>query len=135
LRGSSESELKSHQLSRDPDAYFYTQQGKSSKVNTINDGSDHKATNSAFRTLGFSASEIDTTWNIVAAILHLVSKKFFQICNILAKIPGVAWDSLRNEGTREMNYGIIYKQSNRLVKACPSGDRGPRPVAREYNNI
>jgi hypothetical protein len=29
----------------------------------------------------------------------------------LAKISGVARDSLRNKGTREMNYGIIYKQS------------------------
>lgn len=79
MRGSSESELKTHHLSRDPDAYFYTRQGKSSKVNTINDGSDHKATNSAFKTLGFSASEIDAVWNVVAAILHLVSKESFQI--------------------------------------------------------
>jgi hypothetical protein len=73
LRGSSESELKNYRLSRDPDTYFYTQQGKSSKVNTINDGSDHRATNAAFKTLGFSNSEIDTVWSIVAAILHLVS--------------------------------------------------------------
>lgn len=79
MRGFTESELKAYQLSRDPDAYFYTQQGKSSKVNTINDGSDYKATNSAFKTLGFSSSEISTVWNIVAAILHLVSKKFFQV--------------------------------------------------------
>lgn len=71
LRGSSESELKNYRLSRDPDTYFYTQQGKSSRVNTINDGSDHKATNAAFKTLGFSNSEIDTVWSIVAAILHL----------------------------------------------------------------
>jgi hypothetical protein len=27
--------------------------------------------------------------------------------NILAKIPDVARDSIRNEGTREINYGII----------------------------
>jgi len=73
LRGSSESELKNYRLSRDPDAYFYTQRGRSSKVSTINDGSDHRATNSAFKTLGFSNSEIDTVWSIVAAILHLVS--------------------------------------------------------------
>jgi myosin-1 len=71
--------LKAYQLSRDPDAYFYTQQGKASKVNTINDGADHKATNSAFRTLGFSTAEVDTVWRIVAAILHLVSKKFFHM--------------------------------------------------------
>ena len=79
LRGSSESELKNYRLSRDPDTYFYTCQGNSSKVNTINDGSDYRATNAAFKTLGFSASEIDTVWNIVAAILHLVSKNFFHI--------------------------------------------------------
>ncbi|XP_069680956.1 unconventional myosin ID isoform X2 [Periplaneta americana] len=71
LRGSSESELKNLHLTRDPDAYFYTMQGKASKVNTINDSADHKATNSAFRTLGFSSEEIDTVWRIVAAILHL----------------------------------------------------------------
>jgi hypothetical protein len=28
---------------------------------------------------------------------------------ILAKIPDVAQDSIRNEGTREINSGIIYK--------------------------
>jgi hypothetical protein len=91
LRGSSESELRNHHLSRDPDAYFYTQQGKSSKVNTINDGSDHKSTNSAFKTLGFSASEIDSVWNIVAAILHLVSKESFQIfvkCPVCYSVSG-----------------------------------------------
>jgi myosin heavy subunit len=81
LRGAAEFELKAYQLSRDPDAYFYTQQGKSSKVNTINDGSDYKATNSAFKTLGFSTSEIETTWNIVAAILHLVRSSFRYILN------------------------------------------------------
>jgi myosin-1 len=73
LKGSSESDLKNYRLSRDPDAYFYTQQGKSSKVNTINDVTDSRATNAAFKTLGFSNSEIDTVWSIVAAILHLVS--------------------------------------------------------------
>jgi hypothetical protein len=30
---------------------------------------------------------------------------------LIAKIPGAAWDSIRNEGTREINYGIIHKQS------------------------
>jgi len=79
LRGSSESELKNYRLSRDPDAYFYTQQGRSSKVSTINDGSDHRATNSAFKTLGFSNSEIDTVWSIVAAILHLVSTNVWHV--------------------------------------------------------
>jgi hypothetical protein len=28
---------------------------------------------------------------------------------LLAEIPGVARDSIRNEGTREINYGIIKK--------------------------
>jgi hypothetical protein len=34
-----------------------------------------------------------------------------QFYDLLAKIPGVARDSIRNEGTLEINYGIIYKQS------------------------
>jgi hypothetical protein len=46
------------------------------------------------------------------SILTSFSKIFEKlIYTRLAKIPGVARDSLRNEGTREMNYGIIYKQS------------------------
>jgi hypothetical protein len=33
-----------------------------------------------------------------------------QTCiGLLAKMPGVAQDSIRNEGTREINYGIIQK--------------------------
>ncbi|KAJ9577049.1 hypothetical protein L9F63_006397, partial [Diploptera punctata] len=78
LRGSSDSELKNFHLGRDPDAYFYTNQGKSAKVNTINDGADHKATNSAFRTLGFSSAEIETVWKIVAAVIHLGNITFIS---------------------------------------------------------
>jgi hypothetical protein len=30
--------------------------------------------------------------------------------NILAEIPGVAQDSIRNKGTREINYGIMLRK-------------------------
>jgi hypothetical protein len=32
--------------------------------------------------------------------------------NLLAKIPGVARDSIRNDGTREINYGIYKNNYN-----------------------
>jgi hypothetical protein len=31
----------------------------------------------------------------------------YQVTNILAKIPGIPQDSIRNEGTQEIKYGII----------------------------
>jgi hypothetical protein len=37
----------------------------------------------------------------------MFSQKYFKIYNLLAEIPGVAQDSIRNEGTPEINYGII----------------------------
>jgi hypothetical protein len=37
---------------------------------------------------------------------------------LLAKIPGVARDSIRNEGTREINYGI-YKNNYNLLRCSP----------------
>ncbi|PSN38767.1 Myosin-IA [Blattella germanica] len=98
LRGSSEAELKNLQLARDPDAYFYTQQGKASKVNTINDSSDHKATNSAFRTLGFSNSEIETVWKIVAAVIHLGNITFKS----------------QDDSTRPADNGVVNKAAAML---------------------
>lgn len=41
------------------------------------DKSDFQATLSACKTLGFSDTDIKTTWKIVAAILQLVNTKQF----------------------------------------------------------
>lgn len=68
LRGCSDNDLKKYNLKRDPLKYNYTNQG----INEIlSEAHDYKATMSAFRTLGFSPDEIISTWQIVAAILHL----------------------------------------------------------------
>nr|CAD7410711.1 unnamed protein product [Timema cristinae] len=76
LSAASDSEAKSLSLTRDPEAYFYTRQGNSSKVEAISDRSDYKATAAAFKTLGFTAEETETLWRVVAAILHLGNVEF-----------------------------------------------------------
>lgn len=68
LRGCSDNDLKKYNLKRDPLKYNYTNQG----INEIlSEAQEYKATMGAFRTLGFSPEEISSTWQIVAAILHL----------------------------------------------------------------
>jgi hypothetical protein len=44
---------------------------------------------------------------------------------LLAEIPGVARNYIRNEGTREINYGLIYKVYN-LQRFFTPGERATR---------
>lgn len=48
--------------------YHYTNQGS---TETLTESSDYKVTCSAFRTLGFTSDELDTVWQVTAAVLHL----------------------------------------------------------------
>ncbi|KAL0268992.1 UNVERIFIED_CONTAM: hypothetical protein PYX00_010747 [Menopon gallinae] len=78
LSGCSDSELKASNLSRDPEAFYYTRQGGANKVEAISDRGDHKVVIAAMKALDFSQSEIETVWKIVAAILHLGNITFKQ---------------------------------------------------------
>ncbi|XP_073971326.1 unconventional myosin ID [Rhodnius prolixus] len=69
------SDMKMLELNGDPKSYFYTCQGTALPP-TDTDRANHRATVAACKTLGFTASEIDTLWRIVAAILHLGNIKF-----------------------------------------------------------
>lgn len=73
LRGSSDSELKQFDLSRDPSNYHFTNQGS---TETLSERNDYKTTSSAFKAFGFSVEEINTIWRTVAAILHLGNVQF-----------------------------------------------------------
>ncbi|XP_014242236.1 myosin-IA [Cimex lectularius] len=68
-------DMKMLELSGDPKSYFYTSQGSSSPP-TDNDRMNHRTTIASCKTLGFTASEIDTLWRVVAAVLHLGNIKF-----------------------------------------------------------
>jgi myosin heavy subunit len=82
LFGAPENELSKLYLRKDVDAYFYVSQGKAARVDSISDRQDYKNTMSAFRTLDFNASEVDTIWKIVAAILLLVGFYWYRTqCN------------------------------------------------------
>lgn len=60
--------MKQYNLSRDPAQYHYTNQGS---VEVLSEKSDHKATTTAFKVLGFTNEELQIVWKVVAAILHL----------------------------------------------------------------
>lgn len=76
LQGAPNDVLKKYKLKSDPQQYFYTRQGKSSKAETINDKSDYRAVCSAMKILEFSEEHSETLWRIVAAILHLGNIEF-----------------------------------------------------------
>ena len=46
-------------------------------VPTDTDRANHRATVAACKTLGFNATEVDTLWRVVAAVLHLVRMKHY----------------------------------------------------------
>ncbi|XP_046390857.1 unconventional myosin ID [Ischnura elegans] len=77
LCGSSDNELSRLHLKRDIGAYVYVRQaGQSARGDPSDDRPNYRATVSAFKTLGFTQSQIDTIWRIVAAVLHLGSVEF-----------------------------------------------------------
>jgi len=71
LNGCSEAELNKLRLVRDPAAYYFINNGRNNKT-ASSDRNDYKTVCSAMFTLGFSANETHTIWNIIAGILHLV---------------------------------------------------------------
>uniref|UniRef100_T1JD45 Myosin motor domain-containing protein n=1 Tax=Strigamia maritima TaxID=126957 RepID=T1JD45_STRMM len=76
--GSPDQELNKWKLKRDPDAYYFINQGKSPKVDSINDRTDYKTVNSALRILGLKPDRINSLWTILAAILHLGNAEFIS---------------------------------------------------------
>lgn len=71
LNGCSEGELNKLRLVRDPAAYFYVGAGNCNRASST-DKSDYKTITTALSVLGFTQNEMQTIWNIVAGILHLV---------------------------------------------------------------
>lgn len=81
--------LSEYGLAGDPSSYFYTSQGNSAKVSSIDDRADYKAVNDAMKVIGFG-QHASTFWKIVAAILHLGSLEFEEVGVEQAKIKSSA---------------------------------------------
>ena len=71
LNGCSEAEINKLRLVRDSAAYYYVSAGNFNKASST-DKSDYKTITSAMSTLGFTQNEVQTIWNVIAGILHLV---------------------------------------------------------------
>lgn len=70
LAACTEEDLKRLSLRNDPSKFTYTKHGGVSSL--PDDRSQYRATVSACKILGFSSQEIETLWNVVGAVLHLV---------------------------------------------------------------
>lgn len=68
MQGGSDNDIRKYQLNRNPSQYHYTNQGSNE---TLSEKSDYKQTMGAFKILGFTPDEVNTIWQVVAAILHL----------------------------------------------------------------
>lgn len=76
LYGCSDQRLSQLGLSRDANQYTYLKQGKVSKQPALNDSANYKQVEAAMKTLQFSAEEIQTIDQILAAIIHLGNVRF-----------------------------------------------------------
>ncbi|XP_070777425.1 unconventional myosin-Ig isoform X1 [Enoplosus armatus] len=75
LRGGSDKMLESYHLQNDPAVYTYTKEGAATATSN-NDRSSHKAVMSALEVIGFSKEEINSIYQILAAILLLGNMQF-----------------------------------------------------------
>ncbi|KAJ8680107.1 hypothetical protein QAD02_015894 [Eretmocerus hayati] len=71
INGCSETDLRTMRLVRDLSSYNYVRGSAGTNQTSSNDKSDYKAVMIAMATLGFTHTETQTIWNIVAGVLHL----------------------------------------------------------------
>ncbi|GFO41945.1 unconventional myosin-id-like [Plakobranchus ocellatus] len=76
LCGAQEGMLNDMQLSRDPRKYKFINQGGDHKVASLNDKQDFRAVMDAMKATGFSQDEINSAWQVVAAVIHLGNIEF-----------------------------------------------------------
>ncbi|KAM5273251.1 unconventional myosin-Ig [Ctenodactylus gundi] len=83
LRGCKEPELQKLHLERNPALYNFTRQGAglTTGVHGVMDSDEnsHQAVTEAMRVIGFSATEIELVYRILAAILHLGNIEFAEM--------------------------------------------------------
>nr|XP_032655503.1 unconventional myosin-Ig [Chelonoidis abingdonii] len=75
LLGTSDAQLASLHLCRDPAAYRFTSEGASNNL-LASDQSNFKDVAGAMKVIGFSLEEIDSVYKILATILHLGNVSF-----------------------------------------------------------
>ncbi|RUS84774.1 hypothetical protein EGW08_007458 [Elysia chlorotica] len=76
LSGAPENMINDMNLSRDPKAYKFVNQGGDHKVASLNDKQDFRGVMDAMKATGFSLDEISTAWQVVAAVIHLGNIEF-----------------------------------------------------------
>ncbi|XP_048754348.1 unconventional myosin-Id-like isoform X2 [Ostrea edulis] len=79
LYGAKDDKLKEYKLVREPQKYFYVNQGGDPKCATVHDRDDYRSVMNALKVMGFSYAHAEALWKIVAAILHLGNMEYVAI--------------------------------------------------------
>ncbi|XP_031569195.1 unconventional myosin-Ic-like isoform X2 [Actinia tenebrosa] len=134
LQGGDKDLLEKLQLERDPNEYFYLNQGECVKVSSINDQSDFKVVKNALSVIELTKEKQDALFSIVASVLHLGTLSFQEITegndhqitienarpvNIISKLLGCPEDVLEAALTsrtveakgEKMNTRLTYDQA------------------------
>lgn len=80
LAGMDKKKLQEFSLSRDPKQYFYLNQGKSEKVNSIDDAKDFEEVQKSLKSIAtFNEKTIAQLWQILASVLVLGNMEFAEV--------------------------------------------------------
>uniref|UniRef100_A0A7I4YGG7 Myosin motor domain-containing protein n=1 Tax=Haemonchus contortus TaxID=6289 RepID=A0A7I4YGG7_HAECO len=96
LRGFDDGHLKELGLTKDPNNYYYLNQGDCLQVSSINDAQDFKEVQRSFKAISsFKDAEIDELWSVIAGILHLGNLTFADSDNSTGHCHVVDEETLR----------------------------------------
>ncbi|XP_062611232.1 unconventional myosin-Id-like, partial [Saccostrea cucullata] len=79
LYGAKDEKLKEYKLAREPQKYFYVNQGGDPKCATVHDRDDYRSVMNALKVMGFSYAHAEALWKVVAAILHLGNLDYVSV--------------------------------------------------------
>ncbi|XP_022241921.1 unconventional myosin-Ic-like [Limulus polyphemus] len=78
VMGADDSTLQRLLLRRDPEFYYYLNQGNSTRVNGIDDAAQFQIVKSALSVIDFTEEEINALFAVVASVLHLGNVGFTE---------------------------------------------------------
>lgn len=128
VNGADDQTLSQLFIRRDPEHYFYLNQGQSEDIDGIDDSKQFQVVKNAFKAFEFESNEEQTILSIVAAVLHMGNTGFYEENNeaVIAQLKTVSYICQLLECDEE-----LLKQAliNRTIEA--RGELVSTPLTRD----